>query len=82
MMQSIFSLADSDFQLFQDSFIGDLITHSLTHWLLHIVEKHNYIDNSESLLALETCDQSEEKTWPIQQKYKDKNKDKDNDNDI
>ena len=31
-------------------------------------------------MNLETCDQSDEDTWPLQQKYKDKDKDNDRDN--
>ena len=32
-------------------------------------------------MTLETCDQSDEETWPDKQKDNDKDKDKDNDND-
>ena len=41
--------------------------------------KNTIIQHSERLVTLETFDESDEETWPDQQK--DNNKDKDNDND-
>ena len=39
------------------------------------------MEHSERLVTLETCDQSDEETWPDQKKDNDKDKDKDKDND-
>ena len=59
---------------------GASLTHSYT------LLKNATIQHSERLVTLETCDESDEKTWPDQQKdndrHKDKDKDKNNDNDI
>ena len=43
--------------------------------------KNTAIQHSERLVTLETCDESDEETWPDQQKDNDKDKDNDNDND-
>ena len=64
----------------QDRSIGDLVTNSLTHWLQDTFE-NTPIQHSERLVTLETCDDSEEETWPNQQKENDKDKDNDNDKD-
>ena len=60
------------------------LTHSLTNY--NTLLKNSTIQHSERLVALETCDESNEETWPDQQKDKDKDKDddkyKDNDKDI
>ena len=51
------------------------------HWLTdyYTLLKNTIIQHSERLVTFETCDQSDEETWPGQQK--ENNKDKDNDND-
>ena len=56
------------FYLDQD--MGRIVTDSLNGWLLHIVEKHY----SGILVILETFEQTEEETWPDQQKDDDKDK--------
>ena len=60
------------------------LTNSLTNY--NTLLKNTTIQHSERLVALETCDESNEETWPDQQKDKDKDKDddkdKDNDKDI
>ena len=50
-------------------------------WQRHLENIHK--EWSQRLMTFETFDQSDEETWPDQQKdkYKDKDKDKDNDKD-
>ena len=44
--------------------------------------KNTTIEHSERFVTFETFDQSDEETWPDQQKDNDKDNDNDNDNDI
>ena len=60
-----------------DSSIGDLVTNWLTKY--YTLLKNTIIQHSERLVTLETCDESDEETWPDQQKDNDKDKDNDND---
>ena len=62
-----------------DSSIGDLVTHSLTDY--YTLLKNTTTQHSERLVNLETCDESDEETWPDQQKDNDKDKDNDSDKD-
>ena len=57
--------------------------HWLTDWLQDIVEKHyhTYIQHSERLVTLETCDESDEETWPDQPKDHDRDKENEKHND-
>ena len=80
-----------------DSYLRNLklsLTDSLTHWPTDERWPHHWlpprpffkntaIEQSERLVTLEACDQSDEETWPDQQKNNDKDKDneKDKDND-
>ena len=60
----------------QNSSIGDLVTHSLTDWGYLLLLRYK-----ERLLTFETFDQSDEETWPDQEKDNDKDNYKDRDND-
>ena len=56
------------------------MTATLSLTARHFWEKAS-IEHSERIGTLETCDQSDEETRPLQQNDKDNDKDKDNDND-
>ena len=65
-----------------DSSIGDIVTHSLTHWVSDLF-KNTTAEWPQRLVTFETFDQSDGRTRPDQQKDDviDKYKDKDNDKD-
>ena len=67
------------FSAVQNSSIGDLVTHSLTHWLSDLILTLQ--SDPWGLVTFETFDQSDEETGHDQKTDNDKDKYKDKDND-
>ena len=86
MLLNLLSYILNQFLAVQNSSIGDLVTHWLTDSLT-VLYWLRYKERPQRPVTFETFDQSDEETWPDQQKdndkdkYKDKYKDKDNDKD-
>ena len=70
---SLFLKTGKCFLAVQNSSIGDLVTHWVTDWLT-VLLLLRYKERPERPVTFETFDQSDEETWPDQQKnnYKDK----------